>query len=121
LTEEGLALIGTALGGLGRASGQVVGSDHPRWVAHERGGGELHLRGVLLKRVRHDSLGQRRVLEEFERRGWPAWIANPLTAGPGTNRKKALRDAVRRLNEGQEPQRVRFHVHDGGVRWEIVG
>ncbi len=122
LTKEGLAQIAAKVGGLGPASDPPSPSQRrPQWVGFEGGGGELRLAGELLKRVRHDSLGQRRVLEAFERAGWPEWIPNPMLGRSGTNRKKALRDAIWNLNEGQNPLRVRFRVHDGGVCWEIVG
>jgi hypothetical protein len=122
LTEEGLARIADAFVGYGHASGKPGASNpRPQWVVYDGGGGELRLGEVVLKRVRHDSLGQRGVLAELDRLGWPGWIPSPLPCVRGANRKKALRDAVRRLNEGQKPLRVRFHVHDGGIRWETVG
>jgi hypothetical protein len=122
LTEEGLALIAAQVGGIAPVS-RVHGAKEkqPHWVSHQGGGGELRFRGELVKRVRHDSQGQRRILDEFESTGWPQWILNPLIAQAGLKRKKALRDAIQRLNGGQDPLRVRFHVHDGGACWEIVG
>jgi hypothetical protein len=121
LTEDGLARIARRLGQpllIAQSDGQDL--KRPQWVLLQGGGGELRQGGKLLKRVRHDSLGQRRVLEGFEQVGWPRWVANPLLGGKGVNRKKVLRDIVRRLNEGQSPLRVRFRVHDGGACWEFV-
>jgi hypothetical protein len=122
LTEEGLALIAAQVGGIAPVS-RVPGAEQTQlqWIVLHGGSGELRLRGELIKRVRHDSELQRRILDEFERAGWPRWIPNPLIAQAGLKRKKALRDAIERLNESQDPPRVRFHVHDGGACWEIVG
>ncbi len=121
LTEEGWKWVTRAFKDLGHAPGEVSPSTfHPQWIAWKGGGGELRLGGAVLKRVRHDAVGQLSVLEELERRGWVEWVPNPIPAGPGTKRKKVLRDTIGRLNRGQKPQRVRFHVQDGGVVWEIV-
>jgi hypothetical protein len=92
----------------------------PRWIERAGGGGDLWLGPSLFKRVRHDAISQRAVLDEEQRSNWPSWIKNPLIHHHGGNRKKALRDTVRRLNGGQEPFRVRFSVVDGGVAYQII-
>jgi hypothetical protein len=126
LTENGLTRVSELLVSLAERvvqgaaiSGPSQDALRPRWVAREEGGGALWLgEELLLKRIRHDAASQCSVLENLEQRGWPVWLPNPLPGGRG--RKRALRDTVRRLNRGQHPQRVRFHVYDGGIRWEII-
>ncbi len=121
MTREGLVRFADVLASWGRAFCQpTAGNSCPKWVIHQGGGGELRLGRMTLKRVRHDSIGQRCVLAELERLGWPTWIPNPLQWVRGAHRKKALRDVVRRLNKGQKQLSVQFHVNDGGIRWEII-
>jgi hypothetical protein len=102
------------------ANGPILGTATPRWVGRIGGGGELWVGVEVVKRVRHDAACQLVVLEELERSAWPKWCPNPLPLSRQFSRKRALRNAVHRLNRGQRPLRVRFHADDGGVRWEIV-
>jgi hypothetical protein len=62
------------------------------------------------------------VLTAFQEEGWPEWIADPLPPEPGQDAKRRLNDTIKRLNDNQQVQLIRFRG-DGtgqGVLWEAV-
>jgi len=83
----------------------------PIWNASR---GELSFRGQLIRTIRLRAIPSnvQRILDAFERAGWPDTTQNPLPYG-----SRQLRDSVRSLNTGL--LQIRFHSVAGGrqIRW----
>lgn len=82
---------------------------------------ELTFRGQLVKRFRQPADSQTTVLSEFERRGWPTRIDNPLPHRVGLKRKQHLRDTIKNLNRHQRFPCIVFFA-DGtgqGIGWRL--
>jgi hypothetical protein len=90
-------------------------AERPLWKASD---GELWWwRAELVKRYRHDAADQRCVLDAFQATSWTSCGENPLPNQHGVNRTR-LRNTIKDLNRGQDPQRVRFHCNgSAGMRW----
>ncbi|GEM_PF-5359579 len=73
--------------------------------------------GQVLKVFKRHAPLQERILDEFQQADWAASIPSPLGGSV-----KRLRDALNHLNNGQQPQRIRFDTtRDGlGVRWSVA-
>jgi hypothetical protein len=84
---------------------------------------QLWLGNELVKEFKQLAPEQEKILKEFQRRGWPARILNPLTSKPEEQHAKIhLGQVIRRLNGRQRNALIRFHA-DGtgqGITWEIV-
>lgn len=83
---------------------------------------ELLLCGQLVKRFRHCSPNQERVLNVFQEEGWPEVIHDPLIPNGESCPKRRLNDTIKGLNHCQENRLIRFRG-DGtgeGVRWELA-
>jgi hypothetical protein len=78
--------------------------------------------GEVIKHFVVPANSQEAILDEFERRQWPECIPNPLPDGPDTSAQQRLHDAIKRLNSGQHPPRIRFHGNGraNGVRWGSI-
>ena len=89
----------------------------PRWDSNRH---ELLLEGVVVKRFRHRSPNQERVLNVFQEEGWPQVIHDPLIPNGESCPKRRLNDTIKGLNHRQENPLIRFRG-DGtgeGVFWE---
>jgi hypothetical protein len=78
--------------------------------------------GEVLKEFRRAATMQKRILEEFEKQGWPHRIDNPLPRLTGVNRKQHLRDTIKNLNRGLTRRMILFFA-DGagqGICWMPV-
>jgi hypothetical protein len=84
--------------------------------------GELHFRGLLVKRFQNAASNQRTILNELQRRGWPPQIVDPLPPEDDINRKHRLHDTIKNLNRGHSHHLMRFHGADAGlaVGWRAV-
>src|SRR5262249_40324421 len=84
---------------------------------------ELRVRGQLVKNLKQPAPDQDAILSSFEELGWPRRIDDPLPRKPsGQDPKLRLRDAIKRLNQRQNPHLVHFRG-DGrgqGIIWEIA-
>jgi hypothetical protein len=124
LTEEGLLLardFAAALerpprrGGEGNGRAPVT----PRWVEKER---QLWVGEVLLKEFAQEAETQETVLRAFQEEDWGPEIDNPLPPREDRTAEERLRDAIRRLNTGQQVPRIRFRSVRRGeaVCWELL-
>ena len=86
----------------------------PEWN-HCRG--ELKFQGHIIRRVRI-SVGNQivKILDEFERQGWPERIDSPIT---DSSDDMAHRDAIRGLNRKLAVIRFRSDGTGRGIVWEI--
>lgn len=90
----------------------------PCWDADRH---ELFLEGQLVKRFRHRSPNQERVLNVFEEDGWPPVVRDPLIPNGESCPKRRLNDTIKGLNHCHENRLIRFRG-DGtgeGVLWEL--
>ncbi len=118
LTEEGASLARELAE---EAAGpRLAVPDVPVWYPL---GGELRFRGRLVKRYQNTAENQRGVLDEFQKQGWPTWIADPLPHDPEVNGKQRLRLTVHHLNDNLQVQLLHFFVADSGgaIGWKPVG
>jgi len=109
----------TTAGGQHKLQFLVVSTERPNWNAKDR---ELWWQLHLVKRFRHDAANQRLILTAFEEEGWPLRIDDPLPRHVGAKRKSRLHEAIRGLQDGQNPLVLAFHA-DGtteGLRWEAI-
>jgi hypothetical protein len=89
----------------------------PVWNRERR---ELRFRRHLVKRFLRPAKNQQLIIAAFAELRWPERMENPV-GGPHKRAHEHLRDAVKKLNRGQDI--LRFHA-DGtgqGIRWEVVG
>ena len=86
----------------------------PEW---NHGRGELKFQGHVIRRVRI-SVGNQivKILDEFERQGWPERIDSPIT---DSSDDMAHRDAIRGLNRKLAEIRFRSDGTGRGIVWEI--
>jgi hypothetical protein len=77
--------------------------------------GKLSYRGRLARKVSGVKRAKNLVaiLDEFERRGWPEWIPNPLAGRDD----QTLREAIADLSRGLAW--LVFRSSDSGVLWEV--
>jgi hypothetical protein len=76
---------------------------------------------VVIRQFRREASEQMRVLDDFERQGWPERIADPFPAERGVDGTQRLRDAVKNLNRGlASGLRFRMDGTKHGVCWEAV-
>jgi len=84
---------------------------------------ELWARGQRVKNLKQPAPDQDAILSSFEEVGWPRRIDDPLPRKPGgQDPKLRLRDAIKRLNQRQNPHLVHFRG-DGrgqGIIWEFA-
>jgi hypothetical protein len=119
MTEEGERQLTKR--GLVRAASPTTGPQaavkRPRWEADYW---ELLLDDELVLRLIASATSQAVVLADFERRGWPRRIPNPIQARNKRQSGQQLRDAVHGLNQKQE--RIRFRTGGRGafVEFEVV-
>jgi hypothetical protein len=113
LTASGVALAQR----LGAAKEPDPDGPAPTW---DRDGGQLLLGGVLIKRFRCKAQSQYAVLDAFQKQGWPAEVANPLSGLGYRSAEERIKDAVGKLNTGQSGARIRFHLLQQGrrVSWD---
>jgi hypothetical protein len=103
----------------GQASVNVVTTLNPVWDRDRR---ELRYGGKVVKRFKWPAENQERILDSFEKHGWPSHIADPLDAHPKICPKRRLHDTLKCLNRKQLSGLVKFRG-DGtglGVLLEIV-
>lgn len=125
--EEALLALGLAQ----RRAGQIEPTDSFRALAalatdliprpaYDVGSRELSWHGTRVRVLRRAGW-QAVLLEAFEEAGWKRSLPDPLPSGCG-NRKARLRRAVAALNEGIEPNTIRFGVDSvgGWVYWYRV-
>jgi hypothetical protein len=89
----------------------------PLWNCQRR---ELRFGSCVVKRLQRPAPNLELILAAFQELGWPERIDNPL-GGSYRRAPEHLRDAIKKLNRGQDI--LRFHG-DGtgrGIRWEAVG
>jgi hypothetical protein len=88
------------------------------------GWGRLEFRGEPLCTLRKAGSFERLILAEFERRGWPKAIADPLPHDP-TDPPDVIRErlyqAVRRINAKLPPGTIRFRADGRRVWWQRCG
>ena len=82
----------------------------------------LFVDGVICKQFGQPAENQRAILREFQRQGWPAWIANPLEPDCEKDDRQRLADAVYHLNRGQKKRLIRFRRNGRGkgILWELL-
>jgi hypothetical protein len=86
----------------------------------KRGGYSLWYDGRLVRRFLRPARNLLTILLEFEGRGWPARMPNPLPPADGIEAKEQLHDALKKLNRGQ---RMLHFGGDGtglGVTWRPI-
>ncbi len=114
IVEDGQSFISyKASGGRRRVSGNLK---KPYWDAYF---GELFWKGNLIKHYRWLSPNIAWVLSEFQKRGWPTKIDDPLPPSD-VDPKARIHDTIKCLNRGLKNKHVRFRG-DGkgeGVLWE---
>jgi len=90
----------------------------PRWDAALR---TLWHGSHVVKRFRVPAVNQEIVLQVFEEEGWPRMIDDPIPQDHSRDRKVRLHDTIRRLNNQQHMQRLRFagNGRGDGVCWEV--
>jgi hypothetical protein len=93
-------------------------ADRPRWDRVTR---RLHLGTKVVREYRREAPEQMRLLDTFERQGWPGRIADPFPAERGTDGAQRLRDMVKSLNRGLAGLHFRTDGTKHGVCWEAVG
>ncbi|HWB13204.1 MAG TPA: hypothetical protein VG826_28520 [Pirellulales bacterium] len=118
LTEEGQRELTRR--GLVRSANHLTTATavkRPRWEADYW---ELLLDDELVLRLIASATSQAVVLADFERRGWPRRIPNPIQARNKRQSGQQLRDAVHGLNQKQD--RIRFRTGGRGafVEFEVV-
>jgi hypothetical protein len=92
----------------------------PSFARNADGSRTLSCLGQVVRVFRRFAPVEEKILETFEARHWPLWIADPLPRLDRGNPKIRLKQAITRLNDKQDPLLLRFHG-DGngqGVRWE---
>jgi hypothetical protein len=85
----------------------------PHWDRDRR---ELCVDGVVVKRFRRAAPNQERLLKEFEARGWPREIDDPLPRTDGIVASERLREAIKRLNRNLPVGPIRFGGDGTGTR-----
>jgi hypothetical protein len=80
--------------------------DRPQW---DRALRRLYFGAAVIRQFRREAPEQMRVLDEFERQGWPEQTADPFPAERGVDGAQRLRDAVKNLNRGLTGG-LRFHA-----------
>ncbi|MCI0462127.1 MAG: hypothetical protein L0Z62_34685 [Gemmataceae bacterium] len=89
----------------------------PAWDNQRR---QLRFGSRVVKRFQRLAPNLELILAAFQELGWPERIDNPL-GGSYKQGHERLRDAIKKLNRGQDI--LRFHA-DGtgqGIRWEVGG
>jgi hypothetical protein len=91
----------------------------PHWRKSKR---TLYFRGEVVKQFKVPADNQEPILDEFERRGWPEFIKNPLPSKPGMSSKKRLHFTIGRLNDKQQNKRIEFFGDGTGksIGWRAV-
>ena len=91
----------------------------PKWDKELR---EFWFCGLLVKCFRRPAPAQELILDAFEELEWPVHIDDPLMPQPGIEPKSRLHDSIKRLNNCQLRQLVRFSGNGNGtgIRWEAV-
>ena len=92
--------------------------DVPWFIEGANDSGELRLAFQTLYQVKARSTGLFPILREFEKRGWPQSIDNPI--GTDASAAKAGRDFVIKLNKGQT--QIKFKAINSGrvITWEPI-
>jgi hypothetical protein len=77
--------------------------------------------GVSVKRFRVPAHIQEMVLAAFQKKGWPAWIDDPLPRFPRRNPHRRLHEVINNLNRNQQNRLLRFKGDGTGKRigWEF--
>jgi hypothetical protein len=92
----------------------------PRWISSE-----LWYGRSLVKKYKKRAENQRRVLDEFERKGWPREIANPFLPDhpPATARETAKRTVEGLNHDHSSPRSLHFRIRRDGdfISWEVIG
>jgi len=98
--------------GLNRLS-EGIHDAKPWWNAKER---MLYVGLTEVRCFKRKAPNQTRVIEEFEKRGWPETIENPLSC------QSAQNQTIQDLNKDIEPKLIVFRGDGkGGIRWEYNG
>ncbi len=94
------------------APGATAHTDRPYWDAAQ---GKLRFGGRVIRtiRVMKNPSNIQRIVDAFQRAGWPTRVKNPLSRG-----QQQLHEALRSLNQGLK--RIGFRSQKGGqaIIWE---
>ncbi len=88
----------------------------------DRAARTLWFQGKVVKQFTGRAGNQMALLDWLERAAWPRYLEEALSAFPAgyNNRKRALHDAIKRLNRDQKVIRFHGYAEGHGISWEIV-
>jgi hypothetical protein len=117
LTPEGATGAAQARDGAAAAPGPGGAEEKPIW--RER---QFWYRGRMWKAFGRTARAQEPILDEFQKRGWPRRVRDPLERIFGHHSKSRLLDVIKTLNRGPIGRAVRFHVEADGkhITWAPV-